>query len=191
MTESHTKMQTKITKAHRDISFDAAKGLAIFAVVLIHTINFFEWKNAFLSKIIVSIYMPIFFLISGYFGYTKTKKPKEILTKRFKELIVPYLTIGLIINIVVHYVFDVDFLHHYILDESKGGFWFLLVLFAFFCCYATSLKISRGNDMTILGILFLFYLVFFVLAFTAPKWAYDAFSLPSLRKFFLFLSEVC
>lgn len=168
----------------RDSSFDAAKGLGIYAVVLIHSINFLGWENPVLSHLIVSFYMPVFFFISGYFGYSKKRSASEIITKRFKELVVPYLTVGLVMKVLVNLIFNTGFLNNYLLDESKGGFWFLLVLFFFFFCYAVALKVSKGEDKVLFGIMLILYLLFFVGAFVAPKWAYDAFCLPSLRKFF-------
>lgn len=120
----------KIIMTLRDSSFDAAKGLGIYAVVLIHSINFLGWENPVLSHLIVSFYMPVFFFISGYFGYSKKRSASEIITKRFKELVVPYLTVGLVMKVLVNLIFNTGFLNNYLLDESKGGFWFLLVLFS-------------------------------------------------------------
>ena len=170
----------------REICFDAAKGFAIFAVVLIHSINFLKWSNPVISHVIVSFYMPIFFIISGYFGYNKKYTAKDIISKRFKELIIPYLTIGLLINLFGLFLFDNNLLHHYILDESKGGFWFLIVLFFCFVFYACTKKLSKGNDKVLFSLMIFVYLCFFILAFLSPSWAYDAFSLPSFRKFLPF-----
>lgn len=55
----------------RDLGFDAAKGFAIYSVVVLHIINFLGWRNDNILHYIVSYYMPIFFFISGYFGYKK------------------------------------------------------------------------------------------------------------------------
>lgn len=170
----------------RDISFDAAKGLAIFSVVLIHSINFLRWSNPILSHVIVSFYMPIFFLISGYFGYNSKYGAKAIIAKRFKELIIPYLTIGLAINLFGAYLFGYNVLDHYILDESKGGFWFLVVLFFCFVFFAIAKKLNKDNYKELLSLMILVYLCFFILAFLLPSWAYDAFSLPSFRKYLPF-----
>lgn len=168
----------------RDLSFDAAKGFGIYSVVLCHTVTFLGWENEWLLHYITSYYMPIFFFISGYFGYKEIFNPKKLIVKRFKELIIPYFSVGLIINLCWCWVSDISFWNHYLTDESKGGFWFLLVLFVYFLIYGTAKYIAKQNDNILLFILLISYFVVFILASIVPKDIGHLLTLNSIRKFF-------
>jgi len=52
----------------RNITIDAARGIAILMVILGHiiTINTINYENTILFKIIWTIQMPLFMIISGY-----------------------------------------------------------------------------------------------------------------------------
>lgn len=63
---------------------DIAKGVGIICVILGHM------GNAALDRVIFSFHMPLFFLISGFF-LSREKTAKEILVKRSRQLIVPYV----------------------------------------------------------------------------------------------------
>lgn len=170
----------------RLIQFDSAKGLAIFSVVLIHLNNFLGIQNHLMAHIIVSYYMPIFFLISGFFGYKSEISGYSLLLKRFKELILPYLTIGILINLLACKLFELSFFDHYLFDESKGGFWFLLVLFFFYILYFTARKLSKSNDNMMFAILLIFYVISFVVCAFSSQYYYSLLSLPSIRKYLPF-----
>lgn len=168
----------------RDISFDAAKGFAIFSVVISHIMTFLGLHNEVLMHFIVSYYMPLFFFISGFWGYKKTLKPTKVIHKRFIELIVPYLTVAAIINASYCFIAGIPFWSHYLTDESKGGFWFLLVLFIYFFIYATAKFIASGNDKLLSVILIVVYILLFIVSFIIPTELCHLLSLSSIRKFF-------
>ena len=167
----------------RQICFDSAKGFAIYSVVLCHCISYWGWHNEALIHYIGSYFMPIFFFVSGYFGYKKDLRPYVVVKKRFIELIVPYITVGVLINSIWCLLFDKPFWIHYILDESKGGFWFLLVLFFFFLIYALAKAVSSRKDKVMFSILIGAYLIIFVLVSVLPTDVCWLFSLMSVRKF--------
>lgn len=167
----------------RDLSFDTAKGFAIYSVVLCHLVSFLDWDNEILMHYIESYFMPVFFFISGYFGYKKEINSVSVIKKRFKELVVPYFTIGFFINLIWCYVRDISFWNHYLLDESKGGFWFLLVLFFYFLIYAGAKTVAPHNDKIVFGILAGVYLVSFFAATLFPQNLSWLLSLMSIRKF--------
>ena len=65
-----------------DATFDMLKGIGILLVIIGHT---------FMKEIgpyIQAFHMPLFFMVAGYFF--KYKAPKNLLTKDFRRLIVPY-----------------------------------------------------------------------------------------------------
>lgn len=117
--------------------FDMLKGIAIFMVVMGHVITFCvrEIDSTPLFKFIGEIHMPLFFFISGWFGYRtiNVTNLKSIVVSRFKQLIVPMVAVS---ALWIYY-----FPHSGLespLDSSfpglwnnlwKNGYWFTLVLF--------------------------------------------------------------
>jgi surface polysaccharide O-acyltransferase-like enzyme len=90
----------------RDLSFDAFRGLAIIAVIAIHTIDtVFPWKSTAMGgwslffvvtyRQLLNFAVPAFIFISGYW---LSKKPinsledyRVFLMKRFSRVLIPYL----------------------------------------------------------------------------------------------------
>lgn len=73
-----------IKKADRLVYIDIAKGIGIICVIIGHM------NNAGVNRVVFSFHMPLFFLISGYFLSSKLS-PKEVLNKRLKQLLRPYI----------------------------------------------------------------------------------------------------
>lgn len=71
---------------------DIAKGIAILLIIMGHM----SLKHV--NSVVFTFHVPIFFIISGYF-FTKKYNYKELLSKLFKTLIVPYLVTCLLIII--------------------------------------------------------------------------------------------
>lgn len=82
-----------LAKKKRDISFDIAKGIGMFLVVMGHVHGMNRTYG-----VIYSFHMPLFFLISGYFF--KLIDKKNFIKKKLKSLILPYLITALIIQIL-------------------------------------------------------------------------------------------
>lgn len=80
---------------------DAAKGIGVILVVLGHCVV----KTNYLHKIIFSFHMPLFFLLSGYcFDIKKYGTFREVLLKRGRALLVPYIKfalVGLVITLLI------------------------------------------------------------------------------------------
>lgn len=107
--------------------FDAIKGLAIILVVLGHVLqrSFGQHVNVF-ETIIYSFHMALFMFVSGYFSYSINKSNTGILkfiTKKFRQLIIPYFLIG------GFYSFIFSNMYSFIFSSFKMGYWFLYVLF--------------------------------------------------------------
>ena len=69
-----------MSTAKRDIYWDIIKGVAIFLVVLGHSLQYFYIDSAysntdFLFSFIYSFHMPLFMVVSGYFAYSSFSKP--------------------------------------------------------------------------------------------------------------------
>lgn len=172
--------------------FDLAKGFAIFSVVLAHLNTFLNWNNPFLSYVIHSYFMSLFFFISGYFCYKEFSFPQfSFLRKKIKQLLVPYLTICLAICFLYSLFFHIDFLNRYLLDSSKGGYWFLITLFTYYSLYLCVNRISclfkkeiMKKSIFVILIILLGSGITFVASVVPIQVSY-LLSLPELRRFFL------
>lgn len=84
----------------RNISIDVNKGLAILLVYLGHSLLYYPislssmygWC-AVLDKCITSFNMPLFFMISGFLFWGTKRDSLEIISNKFKRLMIPYLCV--------------------------------------------------------------------------------------------------
>lgn len=90
----------------RNISIDVNKGLAILLVYLGHSLlyypislsSMYDWC-AVLDKCITSFNMPLFFMISGFLFWGTKRDSLEIISNKFKRLMIPYLCVmGIILE---------------------------------------------------------------------------------------------
>ena len=133
------------TKRYYD-EIDALKGLAIFFVVLGHSIIRFPLNlhdNEYclvLFNFVSSIHMPLFFLISG-FCFSYNGDYKKFLIKKVDRLILPYIVFNLIDMIPRFLLSQYVNRSRGILESVKrilfngGEYWFLYVLFIIFAIY--------------------------------------------------------
>lgn len=123
--------------AKRITYFDLAKGLGIILVVLGHISDISEELRGWIS----SFHMPLFFVIAGMLIYIKNEEKlsgKEIIAKKFKGIIVPYLWFSLIyvpidiMNLFIHNVDNHTFVQNLLSSITFSGIsvlWFLPALF--------------------------------------------------------------
>lgn len=99
---------------NRDLSFDIAKGMGIFLMVIGHTSI-----PKFVSSWIYSFHMPLFFIISGIF-YNPVKYPSflSFLIAKSRSLLIPYI-LYLLVSELLELTCDTD----------NVTLWFLPVLF--------------------------------------------------------------
>lgn len=162
---------------------DVAKGLAISFVVLIHVVSaidkdlyvnapaFFGAFRVFFNTI-SSFYMPAFFVITGLCS-SFDADARSFVLKQFKQLQLPFLTLGLLFNLVPLAHFDFSPAIRTIVQFLSGGAWFLTALFfskliLFFSLKRLSLKnvglvfvalFALGCGLTIVGYDETFWLV--------------------------------
>ncbi len=137
--------------------FDTIKGIAIFLVVTGHVLTMCirDIDQAFTFKLIGEIHMPIFFFISGFFSYKYSDKETFIqpnLKRRFKQLIVPFVIVGMLwiwyfphssLNSPLNASFE-----GFWTDAYKNGYWFTLCLFEVIAIYgATSVILKKLNNL--------------------------------------------
>jgi len=167
-------------------SVDTVRSIAIFAVVAIHTMPFFDtyiWPGSDLDlghllNQLARFAVPFFFVISGYFWSLKTKTPYQIktVTKKTSKKITIILLAWSAIYLLPTNLFNSfqngtlgpiktiywnlsDLLAHPIRTAMEGGrvhLWFLVALL--FCLAISATFISRNMKKSLIGLSIALYL---------------------------------
>ncbi len=140
---------------------DIAKGIAILAVIIGHTVphrGYFKLLWSF----IFSFHMPLFFIVSGYLFNESSFK--GLIIKSFKRMIVPYLITFGTYSIYVAYTCEGSFISSILKSlisivygsgkavetlpciQSIGALWFLVALFFSTILFNLVLKIVKDKD---------------------------------------------
>lgn len=173
-------------------AFDVAKAIAIFAVILTHCAGRIGGMQD-LRFFIETFYLSMFFVLSGYFtnlSKLSSLSIKENMLEKFKRLIVPFITI-----IMISFIIDIikvgsfDFWELFV-DDAKGGYWFIYVLFLFNIIFCVQYRIIlKWNISNIVGqcAIFVFPWIIIVLLCTSLSQSIIAcLSLYSCRRYYLF-----
>jgi fucose 4-O-acetylase-like acetyltransferase len=142
----------------RDKKIDALKGFAILLVVLGHAIqvNVPDFDNNLIFRIIYSFHMPLFMFLSGYIAFRKNEDYIPLITKKFKQLVIPFVCwyiFGYLFNLNLGFIEYLNRLPSHI----DNGLWFLWVLFVNFILLGLILKCK--NDLLILPAIIFLYLI--------------------------------
>ena len=147
---------------------DALRGFTIILVIHHHILTFgINQLTAFdYDHIFVSFRMPLFFFISGFVLFKenifRTKQSvSSFLTKKAKVQILPTL----FFLVIYMYIFQKGTME-IIGSPFKGGYWFTLILFAYFYMYSIGdylLSVLRFNTKQRLMVLFATSLIIYVL----------------------------
>lgn len=135
---------------------DALKGIAIFLVVLGHSIILYPvdlHQNGiceFIFRWLSSVHMPLFFVISG-FCFSYQGGYRKYIWKKVKRLLVPYLVFNAL-DVVPRYLFPSLVNRPRGIGESVqkiifdgGEYWFLYVLFIIFLIYPLIDKLTANS----------------------------------------------
>ena len=77
-------MKSEAITNNRLSYMDIAKGFGILCVIVGHM------GNETINRVVFSFHMPLFFIVSGYF-LSQKNTPKEVLCRRCKQLLPPYI----------------------------------------------------------------------------------------------------
>ena len=151
-------------RTNRIKSFDIARGICIFLMVMGHTGFGMEFH-----KIIHAFHMPIFFFISGFFY-----RPEKIysvgsyLAHRLRTLLLPYLIFCLFYELL-HIIYTNEFsLQTFLIEivssnhnriDVAGSLWFLLCLFSANFLYLIVDRISDRVCMNMRGKTILIFVI--------------------------------
>ena len=169
---------------------DAMRGFSMIVVVLGHVLLSMGigGYSSFLSSVLLTFRMPLFFFVSGFFSYRLiTWWNRERIADILKRKIQAQIICTIIFVSVYQYVIGrIDWLF-----TGFGGYWFTIVLFQMYLIYLllslTSRLISRNiviPSMVLLSVLFVALLVMF----RGSSWAWNFFSWENLTKYMQFFT---
>jgi fucose 4-O-acetylase-like acetyltransferase len=147
-------MKNEINQESVSKSAFLLKAMAIFCVICAHCPYD---TQSFLSCILNNlgvIGVPIFFFVAGFFYHAKKYSAKDLLTKKLKTLLLPWIICGLIVYLYV--------------ALRKGGDILAMINFV----------IGNGSYLYYMTILFLFYILFFFIK--DNKWGILSMAIVSL-----------
>ena len=148
-------------KSNRIQWIDALKGFAIFCVTLGHL-----GCNILLEKHIYSFHMFLFFFLSGYVDKTESLSFKQYSLKKIKRILIPFISWNILSNLVAIFMGSSlgDVINTTFLLNGEvcwnAPIWFLLTIFLTQILYFILKKFLNLNDIVIMLISFLLWLVF-------------------------------
>lgn len=135
---------------------DLIKGFSILLVVLGHI---YDFENN-IKIWIYSFHMPLFFIISGFF-VNKDIKLGRLLSKKFKSLIIPYISFGIGIMLLMYFSINLrnelnEYIMFFMIGVGRDALWFLPALFIVEILFNIIDRIeSKSSKYIMLVILFL------------------------------------
>lgn len=172
-------------------AFDIAKMIAIYAVIITHCAGIIGGMQD-LRYFIETFYLSMFFVISGYVTNSSRQNSlpvKIFIWEKFKRLIIPFISIiiiSLLINLCISGSCDVK---NIFVDDAKGGYWFIYVLFIFnliLCFKRKVIQYFNLNNFWGQIVLLFPWIIIVVLCYFLPANIVSFFSLSSCRRYYLF-----
>ena len=124
---------------------DAMRGFSMLIVVLGHVLlqMGIGGYDSFLSSVLLTFRMPLFFFVSGFFSYRAIKwwnrhKLLDILKRKFQAQILCTVIFCIIFQYAMTNGGSISFEHGF------GGYWFTIVLFQMYIIYLLLSLISKG-----------------------------------------------
>lgn len=108
----------------------SVRGFLIVLVILGHvlTSNPMFVGRKFLYLFIYSFHMPLFMMLSGYYGYTVIHKGyKDVFKSTFMSLVIPFIIVSYALRLFNHFVLGANFKWN-IISHPSFALWFLLAL---------------------------------------------------------------
>ena len=169
----------------RNNILDIAKCWAIISVLVYHVVRTIVHCE-FLSSFIDTYFLTLFFFISGLL-VKDSKMSVEWYNKQVLHLLVPFIACWALYRVFLT-LFEIPFISKGALDDAKGGYWFIFVLFLF-NVFIKRLKIMSDKFKNITVKFIVMSLPFFCAVLLCSILPYDVagyFSLMSIRRYWLF-----
>lgn len=112
-------------------SLDNAKGIGIILVVIGHCVDVFSAVSLSIS----SFHMPLFFMLSGYLFNDNILSLKDLIWKRTKQLMVPFIVFSIMIGCLQSVLLTTYSLLE-LKEKAPGALWFVGILYLAEIIYA-------------------------------------------------------
>lgn len=130
-------MNTALEKgpSKRIAYIDALRGLAMFLVVFQHVYTFsttsIKISDSILSEIIRTVFLHLFFFVSGYLAYKSVPINKYIgkIKTKFIQLIIPTVIFSLVYSLLCYNIIS------NVIHKGWATYWFTVALFTMFLIY--------------------------------------------------------
>lgn len=129
--------------------FDVAKTIATFSIICAHlspitSKDIFSIKLSWLYNLFGIIGVPLFFFISGYLFFKNTDNFKKFMSKKTKQIIIPWIFIGTFCYLMVFYFkHNISFINYLKFIYGYGSYlYFLSVLLIL---YLINFKFKNNN----------------------------------------------
>lgn len=181
----------KYNSTKRNVLIDILKGIAIFLVVIGHSIqyNTVSSQNNIIFKFIYSFHLPLFMFLSGYLAFKIKDFNFKLILKKFKGLVIPFLTwrILLIVPIIILLNYPImPLIIKTLTNPADGSLWFLWILFLNFILLTISVRLTpilKGWSFVLIIVLSQFlpneifgfnllkyFVIFFISGYLASKY---------------------
>ncbi len=130
-------MNNTVDLNKRVVLYDIVKGIAIYLVVLGHSIQYIDelgWQTDMMERYIYAFHMPLFIFVSGYFFYPSVRKYsfKDYLRKKFLNILLPSISVGIctiIMESSLKIIKSRSIIFWFPENWEYFGLWFLTLLF--------------------------------------------------------------
>lgn len=175
---------------------DAMRGFSMLVVVFGHVLLHMGigGYDSFLSSVLLTFRMPLFFFVSGFFSYRLLSwwdkdKVKDILTRKVQAQIICTLAFLSVYQMVIGG-------GKIGLAEGFGGYWFTIVLFQMYLIYLVFVGISKAisRDIVIVSLIFVSVIFLAVLiVYNRSAWIWNFLCWENLTKYtqFFVLGIIC
>lgn len=166
--------------------------IAIYAVIVTHCAGLIGGMQE-IRYFIETFYLSMFFVISGYFTNSHRQNSLTVsrfINEKFKRLIIPFISIIIISELVGLCVSGASDIKSLFMEDAKGGYWFIFVLFVFNLIFCFQRKIvSHFNISGFLGQSILLSFPWIIIVLLCSLLSSDVIGLLSLlscRRYYLF-----
>lgn len=173
----------------RNRSYDIAKFLAIFSVIIYHVENYLI-DSQIVCSFVNTFFLSIFFVMSGLLSSTSKIVKTNFIRRQICRLLLPFVSCFVVYNLFMAVLYRQPVFIQNDFADAKSGYWFLLTLFEFFCVFKCILKIINKSQSLFYKLIVLFspfILVSFLCVFL-PETIAGWLSLMSFRRYYLFFA---
>ena len=117
--------------------------IAIYAVIVTHCAGIIGGMQD-IRCFIETFYLSMFFVISGYVTNSYRQESLSLsrfINEKFRRLIIPFISIIIISELVGLCIYGTSDIKSIFMEDAKGGYWFIFVLFVFNLIFCFQRKI--------------------------------------------------